>query len=147
MANEKISELPSATTLDGTEALPIVQSGITSQTTAQDIANLVVSSYSVYTAILTQNGTNAPTAVILENTLGFVPVWSYVAQGSYECTYLDGFTVDKTIIFLGENNSAAVNTTYLIRTELAFPDSFSLITSDGEDSNIKDMPIEIRVYH
>ena len=40
MANVKISELGSAATLTGTEALPIVQSGSTLQTTVQDIADL-----------------------------------------------------------------------------------------------------------
>ena len=40
MANVKISQLGSAATLTGTEALPIVQSGSTLQTTVQDIANL-----------------------------------------------------------------------------------------------------------
>lgn len=40
MADVKISELPSATPLAGDEAVPIVQGGITSQTTVQDIANL-----------------------------------------------------------------------------------------------------------
>lgn len=40
MANVKISELGSAATLTGTEALPIVQNGSTLQTTVQDIADL-----------------------------------------------------------------------------------------------------------
>lgn len=40
MADVKISELTSAASLDGTEIVPIVQSGSTVKTTAQDIANL-----------------------------------------------------------------------------------------------------------
>jgi hypothetical protein len=41
MANVKISELTSATTpLAGTEAVPIVQGGVTKQVTTQDIADL-----------------------------------------------------------------------------------------------------------
>jgi hypothetical protein len=40
MANKKISELPLAATLDGTEKVEIVQSGTNVQTTTQDIANL-----------------------------------------------------------------------------------------------------------
>lgn len=41
MANVKISELPDATLpLSGSEAVPLVQSGVTSQATAQDIADL-----------------------------------------------------------------------------------------------------------
>jgi hypothetical protein len=43
MANVKISALPSAGSLAGTEPLPIVQGGVTSKTTVQDIANLAPS--------------------------------------------------------------------------------------------------------
>jgi hypothetical protein len=46
MANLPISGLPTASTLDGTELLPFVQGGVTTQATAQDIldANLPVTS-------------------------------------------------------------------------------------------------------
>jgi len=46
MANLPISGLPQATSLDGTEILPFVQGGVTTQATAQDIlnANLPVTS-------------------------------------------------------------------------------------------------------
>lgn len=39
--------------------------------------------YKVYTAMLTQVGTNAPIATVVENTLGFVPTYSYVSPGFY----------------------------------------------------------------
>lgn len=40
MADTKINSLPSASALDGTEPVPIVQAGVTKKTTAQDIADL-----------------------------------------------------------------------------------------------------------
>lgn len=40
MANVKISALPIGSSLDGTELVPIVQAGVTKQTTTQDIADL-----------------------------------------------------------------------------------------------------------
>jgi hypothetical protein len=40
MSNLSISQLPSSSGLTGTEVLPIVQSGVTVQTTVQDVANL-----------------------------------------------------------------------------------------------------------
>ena len=40
MANKKISQLEAAASLTGTELLPIVQDGVTVQTTAQDVADL-----------------------------------------------------------------------------------------------------------
>jgi hypothetical protein len=46
MPNLPISGLPAASALDGTELLPFVQGGVTTQATAQDIlnANLPVTS-------------------------------------------------------------------------------------------------------
>ena len=40
MADEKISALPVAGTLDGTEPVPVVKGGVTKQTTTQEIADL-----------------------------------------------------------------------------------------------------------
>jgi hypothetical protein len=52
----------------------------------------------VYRALLTQTGTTAPVATILENTLGFTPVYGYTDVGQYTLTQLGGFPLDKTII-------------------------------------------------
>ena len=41
------------------------------------------SPYKVYSALLTQSGTDAPVATVLENTLGTSLVWSYNVQGVY----------------------------------------------------------------
>ncbi len=50
----------------------------------------------VYVALLTQTGTNAPVATVLKNTLGGVPVWSYVSAGVYRLTLASAFTANKT---------------------------------------------------
>ena len=52
--------------------------------------------YKVYTALLTQSGETAPTAIVLENTLGFVPAYSRDAAGKYFITYTSGFPINKT---------------------------------------------------
>lgn len=44
-------------------------------------------SYLVYTALLTQTGTNAPVATVLENTLGGTVTWSRVDAGSYAASF------------------------------------------------------------
>lgn len=56
-----------------------------------------------YVALLTQSGgTDAPVATVLENTLGEVPIWSYVAAGLYELDTMAGiFLSDKTFLTLG----------------------------------------------
>ena len=52
--------------------------------------------YKVYTALLTQSGTSAPTAVVLENTLGGTVVLSRVSAGQYKATLTGAFTTNKT---------------------------------------------------
>lgn len=52
----------------------------------------------VYKALLTQTGTNAPVATILENTLSGTPVWSYDAVGVYKLTLASEWTANKTAI-------------------------------------------------
>ena len=39
--------------------------------------------YLVYTALISQSGTDAPTATVLENTLGGTVVWTYNDVGNY----------------------------------------------------------------
>lgn len=69
--DKKISQLTAAATLTGTELLPIVQGGITVQTTAQDIADLAGGGlpYLVYTALLTQSGDDTIPAAINSSPL------------------------------------------------------------------------------
>ena len=61
------------------------------------------SSYKVYRSLLKQSGTNAPTEVVLENTLGLTLSWTYVAVGKYSCT--TGVSLDETkmVSFVGNN--------------------------------------------
>ncbi len=54
-----------------------------------------VKPYKVYSALLTQSGTDAPVATVLENTLGDI-VWTRINAGQYECTLTDAFIEDKT---------------------------------------------------
>jgi len=100
-------------------------------------------SYDVYTAILTQTGTSAPTATVLENTLGGTVVWTYDAEGSYIGTLTGAFTADKTAIFTGGFDGfyfsyrGSANTV----TILTYDETLTL-ANDYLNKN----PIEIRVY-
>jgi len=63
MSDKKISALPVASTLTGSESVPIVQAGNTVKTTVDSISEYVsdtVKPYKVYTALLTQSGGNNP---------------------------------------------------------------------------------------
>jgi hypothetical protein len=82
MADQKISQLTEATTLGEDDLFVIVQGGTNKKIKAK---NAQVPK--VYRALLTQTGTDAPVATVLENTLGISPSdWSYVSQDTYLLT-------------------------------------------------------------
>jgi len=147
MAKIKISDLAAAGTLDGSEEIPVVQGGETVKTTAQDIADLGGggSSYLKYVALLSQTGTDAPVATVLENTLGGTVVWYRDDTGQYSAILSGVFTINKTWISVFASEAGAYTYSALANDA----DSIILFRRDatfvGEDvfSNIS---IEIRVY-
>lgn len=56
------------------------------------------STVKVYRALLTQRGTDAPEATVLENTLGGTVVWTYNNVGIYIATLAGAFTANKTAL-------------------------------------------------
>jgi len=74
MADKRITELPSSVTLDGTEIVPIVQGGVTSQATTQDIADLGGGSQDLQSVTDAGNTTtndiqfDAGVGILLDNT-------------------------------------------------------------------------------
>lgn len=68
---------------------------------AKGMANWVPTSgasYKVYTALLTQSGTDAPVATVLENTLGGTVVWTRDFAGVYSGTLSNAFPASKTLV-------------------------------------------------
>jgi hypothetical protein len=57
----------------------------------------------IYTALLTQTGTSAPVANVLENTLGGTVVWTRIDVGNYVATLTGAFTLNKTFVFVSCN--------------------------------------------
>lgn len=70
--------------------------------TMQDIVDTAGggSSYKVYTAVLTQNAVFAPTANVLENTLGVVPTYAYTNQGQYTISGITPSPFDTSKVFI-----------------------------------------------
>lgn len=130
--------------------------GITANETAiaaNVVAIAAVKPYLVYVALLNQSGTNAPVAIVLENTLGGTIVWTRTSQGMYIGTLTGVFTLNKTFIpttiqqgadlwvgdqTLSEFRHANVN-------EISAKSSTSAGTALA-DSMMINCPIEIRVY-
>jgi hypothetical protein len=95
--------------------------------------------YKVYTALLTQSGTSAPVATVLENTLGGTVSWSYVSIGNYKATLTGAFTINKTSFFLTNGASTALS---IFRSS-----SDQIIIYAPTDGNINSATLEIRVYN
>lgn len=75
MANKRISELPLAASIDGTEKIEIVQGGVSKRTTAQDIADLGGGGG----AVTLDSGTYTPTLTNIANI---------TSSTAYSCQYL-----------------------------------------------------------
>ena len=104
-------------------------------------------SYKVYTALLSQTGTNAPVATILENTLGVNPIWSYDSAGYYLFTEIGAFPINKTTIVIG-NESNTDFYTLIFRNNDEIGVFTSLLSNIGGGNNdlLSNTSIEIRVY-
>jgi hypothetical protein len=113
----------------------------------------------VYRALLTQSGTNAPVATVLENTLGGTPVWSRTNIGRYVATLANAFPNSKTIVraipSLPETNQAwgkfdiyrtnnDTITLNVIEVDLSVPGG--TYTDISALASSQWMPIEILVY-
>lgn len=105
--------------------------------------------YKVYVASLTQTGTDAPVATVLENTLGGTVVWSYSGVGDYVGTLAAAFPSSKTAVFM-QGFYAGSGFAEQFCAKRASDNTIQLdsATSGALDNNILDnTAIEIRVYY
>lgn len=127
---------------------------ITELTEEQRLASLVaLRRYKSYVAILLQSGTNAPTVVVLENTIGDI-VWTRDIAGRYYGTLANAFTENKTFIFFNKNNDlsstdfvatrSTVNNVILINGMIRYDSQNEELVFNMGDTFTVD--IEIRVY-
>ena len=101
--------------------------------------------YRVYTALLTQTGTNAPVATVLENTLGGTVVWSRTGTGVYRGILTGAFTSDKTFQVIGASNTSFI----LLSTSGISEVVINTYKSSGTTSDgfLSKASYEIRVYN
>jgi hypothetical protein len=139
---------PSAITADRSIEFPDAD-GTVALTT-----DIPTTAYKVYTALLFQNGTDAPTATVLENTLGGTINWTRSGVGSYLGTLTGGtFTNQKTVVFTQVPGGAGATwgfqyiTKRLSNTEVFFITQIGNSTSTASDDILSGVPIEIRVYN
>lgn len=104
------------------------------------------SSYLVYTALLSQSGTDDPVATVLENTLGGTVVWARDSQGFYSATLSGAFTANKSVAFYMVNSDQSAG--YLLTYEFPDEDTFLIRQAGVSFASVDQLgaSIEIRVY-
>lgn len=106
--------------------------------------------YKVYTALLTQSGTDAPVATVLENTLGGEVVWNRAEVGYYLATSNGLFTNGKTSVQYSLNrtkNSASFLSFFISDSDTIEVSSTNDLTETKEAGIVLPSLIEIRVYN
>ena len=106
-------------------------------------------SYLVYTALLSQFGTSAPTATVLENTLGGTVAWTRFGVGVYEATLTGAFTSGKTWASCPNVESFVIGDEFKASIDWLNSSTVSLLVYDLANSltdQFADLSIEIRVY-
>lgn len=111
-------------------------------------ADLPLPKYKVYTALLTQTGTDAPVATVLENTLGGEIYWSRNSAGNYIGTLNDAFPEGKTVCFYTHDGyNGATGYGGLVRnTSDTIWLTFNNYIAQYIDTEGQSDSIEIRVY-
>jgi hypothetical protein len=106
-------------------------------------------SYLVYTALISQSGTSAPTATVLENTLGGTVTWSYNSTGSYQGTLSAGaFTTNKTAFYITPSVNSSQFTFQAVTTtqcQIIAQNNFTGVPSVA-NNQLSNTTVEIRVY-
>jgi len=129
----------------GSQIDPVTEENKTVQFTVGQIAAFANSyslGYTVYTALVTQAGTAAPVATILQNTTGATFTWARTSSGTYTITASsNAFTNNKTILFfnLGEY-------TFTVNSPWTRTSDTVITISLGGDGRITNGSFEVRIY-
>lgn len=101
--------------------------------------------YKVYTALLDQSSTSAPTAIVLMNTLGATPTFSYDSTGNYSITATGIFTLNKTTCILSQYSGALISCDILSANSISITTE-ALVSGLAQNGILYKTMIEIRVY-
>lgn len=103
-------------------------------------------SYKKYVAILSQSGTDAPSALVMENTLGVTITWAYAGVGNYYANASSAvFTSGKTW-FMSSNQADLSTLNAINNTSQVQLTTYSDIATVSNNMMFN-LAIEIRVYN
>lgn len=100
--------------------------------------------YKVYTALLTQTGTDAPVANVLENTFNEIFTWTRDGVGIYTVNKLTGFPTNTAIYCITDHLNSIFNNANVVSNAILL-NVYELVA--GADNSLYNTFIEIRVYN
>ena len=111
-------------------------------------AKVYILGYRSYTALLTQAGVDAPTAIVLENTLGNV-TFTYQIPGQYQAVLLNSFPELKTYLYIQPATTPDEGSISMYYSDI---NSIQITTMTPPpyleiDEKLYNTTIEIRVYN
>lgn len=119
--------------------------------TLATLDDIPLAPYKVYTALLSQTGTNAPVAIVLENTLGATITWTRSMAGQYFGTTSSPlFSIDNITTSYGRNNiNTLIRLDYFSNTVIILGSATvaNAQSSIFSDDLLNKTSIEIRVYN
>jgi hypothetical protein len=144
-----IGGYPQITEVGGEDLLPVIQGGELKNATKTNVRG-----YKVYSALLNQTGTSAPTITVLEDTISVTVTPSYEGLGYYSLTFTGTpLTTNKTQVFIGTTwastdfgivNANFISTSVVEIYTAQLGGSSTWVSTNGQ---LVDTAIEIRVYN
>jgi hypothetical protein len=126
----------------------------TSTNTSKQISVEDLQPYKVYSALITQGGTDVPVATVLQNTLGVTMTWSRVSEGVYKVTASSGIFLEaKTWTIINNINISGAtyfdinrgsDTEVFVASSIYDAGTPPYVPADGI---IAALSLEIRVYN
>jgi hypothetical protein len=101
--------------------------------------------YKVYVALLTQVDTDAPTGVVINNTLDGVPIFGYTGVGDYTLVLTGAFPQNKTFFTITTSDTYFCSITWVDVNTLRIRTNRQS-NGTAQDSNLSSSPIKIEVY-
>jgi hypothetical protein len=121
-----------------------------------NVSGTISSAVKKYVALLSQSGSDSPTAAIIENSLGDV-TWSRVEAGFYRASLFASFTQDSTFVLVSSVDrfdfsppSTFTHNLFTVAVKSIDANNIDITVFDSSgnlvDPNIINIPIEILVY-
>lgn len=133
--------------LTGTPTAPTAAPGTNTTQIATTAFVQATRPYKVYTALISQTGTSAPTATILENTLGGTVVWTRTGTGAYLATLSGVFTANKTSVLVTPTSGSTIASASSSSVNDVNLSTALSTTAAAIDGVLANATIEIKVYN